>query len=101
MKILPFILSLYILVLTAIPCIDEPNDISLNKITHSISGNQQTDIDHCSPFCTCDCCVSPIIYKSYMIQFNSYSLYQKQYSTYSSNYNLVHYASIWQPPQII
>jgi hypothetical protein len=61
MKFFATILSLYILLLTAIPCVDHPEDHTLQKIeiTQSATDNHQHEGDQCSPFCTCDCCVSP------------------------------------------
>jgi hypothetical protein len=63
MKILAFILALIVMWLTTIPCIDVPQDNILHKIENS-NQNQDTrhqdDSDHCSPFCTCNCCQSNI-----------------------------------------
>ena len=55
MKILTFILSLYVLVLTAIPCVDVPKDNNVQKIVlaQSSTDNHQNDVDSCSLFCTC------------------------------------------------
>ena len=61
MKIFAFILSVYIIWLTAIPCIDVAKDNTVNKIELSKQNQDnrhQDDSDHCSPFCTCNCCQS-------------------------------------------
>ena len=58
MKLFAYILSFIVLALTAIPCVDVPKDNALQKIELSkdTAGNHQDDFDHCSPFCTCNCC---------------------------------------------
>ena len=103
MKIFAFILSLYILVLTAIPCIDETQDNTLHKIelSQNTTGNHQNDTDHCSPFCVCYCCISPIIYQAYTIRFNCFSFTQKHYPGYKTIYISSFYSSVWQPPELI
>lgn len=57
-KILAIILALYILLLSGIPCDDiffsspsQPAGISQTSFSAS-----HGDTDHCSPFCTCQCC---------------------------------------------
>jgi hypothetical protein len=103
MKILAYILSLYILVLTAIPCIDIPYNNSLQKIelTTKTTDNHQNDIDDCSPFCTCQCCATPVVFQISIIDFKSFSFSKKIYSEYTSNYISSLNASIWQPPKLI
>jgi hypothetical protein len=47
--------------LTTIPCIDVPQDNTMHKIELSKQNQDnrhQDDSDHCSPFCTCNCCQS-------------------------------------------
>ena len=59
MKLIAYILSFVFLALIANPCIDEPKDNILQKSEFSqttTNNNQQNDTDHCSPFCSCQCC---------------------------------------------
>lgn len=58
MKIAAYILSIVVFVLTIIPCIDKPEDNTVAKslITEQTNNPHQNDIDHCSPFCACQCC---------------------------------------------
>jgi len=101
MKILTFILSLYVLVLTAIPCFDVPKDNDLHKIelSNTSSDHQENDTDLCSPFCTCDCCVSPIINNS-IIKFTCTSIAQKLTTEYYNYFVSSLFATIWQPPKL-
>lgn len=86
MKILTLILSIYVLVLTAIPCVDVPKENSMNKyeLTNTSSDQHENDTDHCSPFCTCDCCVSPILNNS-TIHFTCTPITQKLITEYNSS----------------
>ncbi len=104
MKIFACILSVYILVLTAIPCIDRPEDHHLQKT--EIEANANTNHhnhggDQCSPFCTCNCCATPVIQQESIIQFNSTNLFQEfTLAEYISVFTSDYLSSIWQPPQI-
>ncbi len=60
MKILAFILSLYILALNLTPCEDSVEvDVIDSKIEMTQNGDineSHSDLDLCSPFCQCQCC---------------------------------------------
>lgn len=61
MKYLAYILSFIVVFLSAEPCIDglKDNYVQNTEISQTADhNNQQHDIDHCSPFCTCQCCQS-------------------------------------------
>jgi hypothetical protein len=103
MKFFVCILSIYILVLTAIPCIDKPDDhrFAKNEKTSCTNSHQQHEGNQCSPFCTCNCCVTPVIYQDLVISFDSFSYVEKNFfSHYKSAIFSFHLSSIWQPPQI-
>lgn len=101
MKYFAFILSVYVLVLTGIPCVDVPKDNTMqkNELSNSSSDHHEHTTDLCSPFCTCDCCVSPILTNS-SIQFTCTSIVQKLLSEYSNSFISSLYATIWQPPKL-
>jgi len=103
MKFLAFLLSFYILVLNVIPCVDVPKDNTRQTISLSKSSNEnhQQDIDHCSPFCTCDCCATPFVFNEYIIHFDCFLNFQKIQSEFSYSYHSSTYADIWQPPKIV
>jgi hypothetical protein len=102
MKIFACILSFYIVVLTAIPCVDKPEDHTLQKteISQKTTDSQQQDIDHCSPFCTCNCCSSSKIQQYQVIAFNNFPILTERVYELSSNYVSSHTAAIWQPPRL-
>jgi hypothetical protein len=57
-QIISVFLSIYILLLSGIPC----DDLAVSHSAHQVELSRtsspacQGDIDHCSPFCTCQCC---------------------------------------------
>ncbi|MBK8808019.1 MAG: hypothetical protein IPO21_15780 [Bacteroidales bacterium] len=101
MKYFAFILSVYVLVLTAIPCVDVPKDNTVQKIelTNSTSEHHEHTTDLCSPFCTCDCCASPILNNS-TIHFTCTPIAQKIITGYNNSFVSSLFASIWQPPKL-
>jgi len=104
MRLIACILSFYIVVLTAIPCIDRPEDNHLQKTEiggNANTGHQHNDGDQCSPFCTCSCCATPVIYQDFGVQFDGLSFIGKNIFTgYISVFFSSYLSSIWQPPQI-
>lgn len=74
--------------LTTIPCIDLPKDNTVHKIelTKQNQDNQhQDDSDHCSPFCTCNCCQSNIDITGYIVSSIQVAL-DINYYDYSPNF---------------
>ncbi len=58
-RIIAFILSIYILALNFTPCEDSVTVENEFKVELSQNGDideSHTDIDLCSPFCQCNCC---------------------------------------------
>jgi len=103
MKLFACILSIYIVVLTAIPCIDQPDDVHIRttEIGGHASTNHQHDGDQCSPFCSCNCCATPVIYQFFSVQFDGFLFFEKSTATeYTSAVFFCYLSSIWQPPQI-
>lgn len=58
MKALTVFLAIYIVLLSGLPCPDVAFHSASPKIelTRDTSAGDQGDQDHCSPFCTCQCC---------------------------------------------
>ena len=102
MKLFACILSLYILALTAMPCVDVHQDCLLHKaeLSQSTNDSHKDDVDRCSPFCTCDCCTSPVLQKDNVIHFNCTPIPQKCEIGYSSSYISSLFTTIWHPPKI-
>ncbi|WP_430971575.1 DUF6660 family protein [Sunxiuqinia rutila] len=101
MKYVAVILSVYIMVLTAMPCDDvhaaNTNSVSLELVKKS--PNQTNDIDLCSPFCFCHCCQTlsfPSFFRISNVNLVKITLDIKlKEPAFSSPI-----APIWQPPKI-
>jgi len=103
MKILAYIFSFYLLFLNAYPCIDASIDMSMQNIelsSHS-SDKHQDDADQCSPFCTCNCCITPIISPSLTNLTDFYPFQAEKYIIQSSSSFSSSLAAIWQPPKLV
>ncbi len=104
MRFLASILSVYLLLLTAVPCIDAHADNVLHKTTLSQEkqdNHQHSDSDSCSPFCACNCCATSVVFQIYQAKLNCFSFSEKQYFPVSSVCFSNPLASIWQPPKIV
>ncbi|MFZ5432111.1 MAG: DUF6660 family protein [Bacteroidota bacterium] len=101
MKYVTVILSMYAMVLTAMPCSDvhsaDTNSVSFELAKQSPV--QTNDVDLCSPFCFCNCCQTlsfPSFSQISVINFIEISLdIELKQPSFSSPV-----ASIWQPPKI-
>jgi len=105
MRLLAYILALYILVLTAIPCLDAPEfsgGVNMQLSQNTTNANQEfPEADTCSPFCFCTCCVSAISHEElFQLNFISDSFSIVQYPSYCSEFSSFNFASIWQPPKL-
>ncbi|HSD09181.1 DUF6660 family protein [Flavobacterium sp.] len=107
MKFLNLLFSIYIVVLSCMPCADASYTIGNKTATFHNETNTSSDKHHddlCSPFCVCNCCgqqimtvFSPIVY-NFPIKFGGIKTLNSFYtSVFHSNF----YGSIWQPPQIV
>jgi hypothetical protein len=103
-KILNFILSLNVLVLSSGDCCADENctNNDYSAITeHTDSDNQKNDCNgDCSPFLTCGSCIGfncPVVFYSLphpqIEMLTQVSIYQFSFSSEFVN-------SIWQPPKI-
>ncbi len=102
MKLFAFILSCYILFLTALPCIDKPEDTTMDDsgLSKLPADNHSNDSDHCSPFCSCSCCVTPVIYQVYSIELECFFQVEAHYFEFEPIAVLSPTSNIWQPPKL-
>jgi hypothetical protein len=61
-KVKATFLSIFFLMLTMFPCVDEETvDICAAELHYHMQGSQErSDTDLCSPFCLCQCCNTSI-----------------------------------------
>lgn len=104
MKILYFILSLYVLVLSISPCCEDNNCIDNDHLLKTEqSDNSQHDNDckgNCSPFYTCNTCVGFIITKTNDNLTIIATFVVKNIILYNQQFVENYFAKIWQPPKI-
>ena len=102
MKFLASILAIYIIVLTISPCCDALISSSVNKVEsiQKAADYPHNGIDHCSPFCSCNCCASPILYQTIFFDFNTSFFPTGKFIDLKTEFISTLYASIWQPPEI-
>lgn len=101
MKYMAVILSVYVLVLTAMPCNDvhaaNTNSVSIELTKQN--PNPANDADLCSPFCFCHCCQTllfPSFFNSSFVNIAETTLDIKL----KEPAFLSPVTSIWQPPKI-
>jgi hypothetical protein len=101
MKYFAYILSFIVLVLTVNPCIDGLKDNALQKSEISQStnnNNHQNDTDHCSPFCTCQCCQSSF-FVSAVSATSAVVALEISYNEYSPNFQSIDLSDFLIPPR--
>ncbi|MCK9613279.1 MAG: hypothetical protein M0R16_10340 [Bacteroidales bacterium] len=100
MKFLAVILSFIVLGLSAAPCIDDMKDGSPQKIetSHNGNNNHQNETDHCSPFCTCQCCQSTFYVSDFIAVFQR-EYFETIYFEYSSSFLSIDLCDILIPPK--
>lgn len=100
MRLIALVFSLYILVLTALPCTEMPEKDCSASAPISQGSTCQNDFDHCSPFCTCNCCATAMSCQIQMVDFQVSAIVQKHETTYPTLTVIQRSGDIWQPPQL-
>lgn len=100
MKLFAYILSFVVLALTAIPCVDVPNDNTLQKseISQNTSNNHQSNTDHCSPFCICQCCQTNFYISNIAVTFTA-DIIEISYNESSSSFQSLELFDFLIPPK--
>lgn len=104
MRWFAFILSLYILAMSCIPCTDEQTTLDENNQSISLfSVDQDPPVeqpDLCSPLCICSCCggfvvtyVSTSLTNAPLFKEDMTAIYKQDFISKLSS-------TIWQPPKI-
>ena len=103
-KIIAFILSLYILLLSGMPCTDA-QDCNLSTTTQVSAtqnhDNHQHESEHCPPLCHCSCCsVAVSKLPTFALVYKKLPLAnQLKFSFYHSHYLTGFLEAVWQPPK--
>ncbi|OJU29406.1 MAG: hypothetical protein BGN92_03430 [Sphingobacteriales bacterium 41-5] len=104
MKIIAFIFSLYILLLSGMPCTDA-QDCNLPTTTQVSAtqshDNHQHETEHCPPLCHCSCC-SVAVSKMPLLAFTYVKptfVVKENFSFYKSHHLTGFLEAVWQPPK--
>ncbi len=103
MKMFCFIMSMYVLLLTAVPCYSESN--CNDKISTEQTGSQphddrDNDCSYCSPFFACGTCTGTDISGSGVDFINIFLSEVTLIPIYKSQYLSFFFDTIWQPPKL-
>jgi len=102
-KLVAFLLSIYILALNFAPCEDSgslDNDVKVEISQNVDVDNGHTDLDLCSPFCQCHCChIDATSSNLAEVTVASNDISTKMFSHFDSLGEDIPY-SILQPPRV-
>jgi hypothetical protein len=106
-----FLFSIYILLLSVLPCGDiedcqhkASNTVSNFQSSNTDHQNHHHNAEHCSPFCTCSCCsIACSVFEIQKLQFRKISIHHSELKIALRNdFTLYHFLeNIWQPPKIL
>jgi hypothetical protein len=103
-KLLCFILSIYVILLSTKPCCTDNDCQGKELIKREQVGKMPTkekECPGCSPFFTCGTCIGFIITKPFKLDLELVTEPRiKQYACYQQLFIQQVYLSIWQPPQL-
>ncbi|SHL47615.1 hypothetical protein SAMN05444266_103452 [Chitinophaga jiangningensis] len=102
MKLLVYIFSLYLLVLSCIPCNDAlaaVPGISLTTISTAPAEQHADHVDFCSPLCVCSCCNVQLTTVSHWQYVVIHPQQQYIYPVYTASIAIAGSNAIWQPPR--
>jgi len=100
MRLIALFFSFYILFLTALPCADAPTKSSEQNAPISQQSTHHDDNDHCSPFCTCNCCATAMNCVIQAVDFQITTIVREHVTSYSIPLVSQRSGDIWQPPQL-
>lgn len=110
MKWLNIILSIYLIILSCMPCTDDVVNVDVSNSSHSeLTLNHENHShddkeDTCPPFCICNCCGIQVMTYSAIVTFDfpfTFKKIQPKHTFYKSTLSSSFFGRIWQPPQLV
>lgn len=105
MRILAFILCIYITALSVVPCTDgmsqnsNHSDIEVSTTEHD--HNHSDHQDNCTPFCVCACCGTMITLPTVQPLVMSRIVISTDYLFhYTFDYSVDYSEEVWHPPSL-
>lgn len=103
-QIVTSILSVYLLLLSVVPCNDVHSKVrAIARTEVSEHGEDHHNVEICTPFCVCSNCVAAVMLQP-IAGFEIPCFEQQHYRPLPSFYESIvssFYGSIWQPPQLV
>ncbi|HVD97251.1 MAG TPA: DUF6660 family protein [Cytophagaceae bacterium] len=101
MRLFAFVLSLFILVLSTVPCSDDHEQAQPSTgLSDNHSDHEQ---DSCTPFCSCSCCgIGGIVLSTpvFSVTLHTVQTSSPSSSHYSFDFISSYFYSFWQPPKL-
>ncbi|RAJ79248.1 hypothetical protein CLV59_106309 [Chitinophaga dinghuensis] len=105
MRLFIFIFSIYILVLSCIPCTDAEgaanNLIKTEQLTSSNPDHLSPQPDFCSPLCICNCCNVHVVPVTTTFPAVFHPLEEYIFPNMITSLHPSAAAAIWQPPRTV
>jgi hypothetical protein len=102
MKLFALLMSVYMLLLSAMPCNDAADceRKSMVKIEQSGQGDDHEEHEeNCTPFCICTCCASSAIHNPVLIKHQVFSPEKIFNEFFTAQAFTINPDAIWQPPR--
>lgn len=104
MRILAFILAIYITALSIVPCADgllqcsadSEIELSIDDESHNHSDHQ----DDCTPICACACCGSSIVIPYFKTPVQKVVISTDYFFHYTFDYSFHYSEGVWHPPAV-
>ncbi len=103
MRIFTFIFSLFILVLSIVPCSDDENCNEANIELSSDHADHDHEEDSCTPFCTCSCCSCAgfvFLALKFHVTLQEAKILSPAVTINNSDFISNYFNSFWQPPKL-
>jgi len=102
MKLIALFFSLYVLLLAVWPCAEiRENDHSHDvPVSQTIPSPDHDDCNGCSPFCTCNCCATPMVCQMEQVDLQVSVIVREHITSYPTLLVTQRSGDIWQPPQL-
>ena len=95
------LLSIYIIALTIMPCVDEVHGVSCSEteVCSTTPGQEHQDLDQCSPFCDCNCCGISMITVISHFNIEIHAIAVEKLAFYHRDLPVNYYSLPWHPPK--
>lgn len=101
MRLIAYILTLWVLLLSCIPCSDQATTKGAVIQYTAAAANQHTHIDTCSPFCICACCATSPVLSEQITWSRCAPELSVTHTAFCFSFVEEFPIDVWQPPQLV